>query len=414
MQVYQRKLLFLSSLGGILEFYDFIIYALFAGYISKAFFPATDPLSGLIITFATFAIGYFVRPLGGIIFGHFGDKVGRKSTFTISILMMALATLSIGFVPTYATLGVFASVLITTLRIIQGLSIGGEIPGALAYVSESIPEKKGLACGIIFFSLTLGIVLGSLTQASIITLFDETELQTYGWRIPFILGGIFGLLSYLLRRELHESAEFTAIENQVEKFPVITVFRQQWIHVIAGTFIVAICAAIITALFLFTPSYFTKVLNLPSSAYVWERTAAISLGSLLSLFFGFLTDLLNIKKMIFILCLMTAALAYPIFAIYVYYPQFYTLAFLASAFLTGFSAGVVPSLLSELFPTKIRYSGIAVSYNIGFAIFGGLTPIVSLSLIYASGLNTMPAAYLITISCLTLFSLIFIKKKQSI
>jgi MFS family permease len=403
----QRKLLVLSSLGGVLEFYDFIIFALFATYISNAFFPATDELAGLMITFATFAIGYLVRPLGGIVFGHFGDRVGRKATFTISILMMAFATIGIGLVPSYSVIGISAPLLIISLRIIQGLSIGGEIPGAITYVSESFTHQKGLACGIIFCALTMGIVIGSIVHASIVTTLTEEHLQSFGWRIPFIVGGIFGLLSFVLRKELHETSQFVAIEHSVEKFPIITVFKQQLVNVLAGLFITALCAAIVTSLFLFTPAYFTKVLHLPANAYVWERTIAIALGSCLSIFFGYMTDLINVKKLVMLLALVTLVLAYPIFVIYVYYPQLYVVSFIASAILLGFSAGIIPRLLSELFPTQIRYSGIAVSYNLGFAIFGGLTPFISLSLIYYTGWVTIPALYLIAVALFGVISLIF-------
>ncbi|KTD35736.1 major facilitator family transporter [Legionella nautarum] len=412
MQKDQQRLLILSSLGGILEFYDFIIFALFASYISNAFFPATDELIGLLITFATFAIGYLVRPLGGIIFGHFGDKIGRKTTFTISILMMAIATLGIGLTPSYLTIGILAPLVVISFRIIQGISIGGEIPGAITYVTESLTEHKGLACGIIFCALLFGIVLGSLVYAAISTLLSEAQMQAYGWRIPFIIGGIFGLLSYLVRKELHESSQFLAIENSIEKFPIVTVFKQQCSSVIAGGFIVALCAAIVTGLFLFTPAYFTKVLHLPSNAYVWERTAAIACGAFLSVFFGYLSDQYNLKKLATMLTCLTAALAYPIFAIYVYFPHLYYLAFIASSILLGLSAGIIPRLLSELFPTKIRYSGIAVSYNLGFAIFGGLTPFVSLSLIYYTGWITTPALYLVIVSLLAVSSLLFLSRKH--
>jgi len=186
----QRKLLLLSSLGGILEFYDFIIFALFASYISNAFFPTSDELASLMITFATFAIGYLVRPLGGILFGHFGDRVGRKSTFTVSIFLMAIATLGMGLIPTYNAIGISAPIIIIIgisapiiiiiLRIVQGISIGGEIPGAITYISESFSHYKGLACGIIFSALLLGIVLGSVVHATMGTLFDENQMNVYG------------------------------------------------------------------------------------------------------------------------------------------------------------------------------------------------------------------------------------------
>ncbi|HRD68830.1 MAG TPA: MFS transporter [Legionella sp.] len=404
----QRKLLLLSSLGGILEFYDFIIFALFASYISNAFFPTSDELASLMITFATFAIGYLVRPLGGILFGHFGDRVGRKSTFTVSIFLMAIATLGMGLIPTYNAIGISAPIIIIILRIVQGISIGGEIPGAITYISESFSHYKGLACGIIFSALLLGIVLGSVVHATMVTLFDENQMNVYGWRIPFILGGVLGLLSYALRKELNESKQFLEVEHSLEKFPILAVFRNHFSFVLAGAFITALCAVIVSSLFLFNPSYLNKVLLLADNAFAWERTSAISLGALLTIIFGYLTDRIDVKKLVLILGILTLLLANPIFAIYVSYPQFYFLAFIASAVLLGFSAGIIPRLLSELFPTQIRYSGIAVSYNLGFAFFGGLTPLISLSLIYSTGWKTIPALYLIFVSLLALFSLGYI------
>jgi MFS family permease len=410
----QYRLLILSSLGGALELYDFIIFAIFAGYIADAFFPSTSAIASLMITFATFAIGYLVRPLGGIIFGHFGDKVGRKTTFTISILMMAVATLGIGLIPAYSNIGISATILIIFCRIIQGFSIGGEIPGAITYVTETLQEHKGLACGIIFCSLLTGIVLGSVVHASIVTLLSEGQMQRYGWRIPFILGGIFGLLSYLLRKDLHESSQFLAIEKAIEKFPIVAVFKQQLGCVLAGGFVIALCAAIITSLFLFTPSYFTNVLHLPANAYIWQRSIAIACGAVLCVFFGYLSDVLNLRRLLTILAFTTAFFAFPIYTIYAYYPYLYPLAFIASSILLGFSAGIIPRLLSELFPTKIRYSGIAVSYNLGFAIFGGLTPFISLTLIYYTGWLTIPALYLVLVSMLAVLSLWFLGRKHAI
>nr|HAT8714218.1 MFS transporter [Legionella jordanis] len=194
MQNDQRRLLILSSLGGVLEFYDFIIFAIFAGYISHAFFPLSNRLSGLMVAFATFAIGYLVRPLGGIVFGHFGDRIGRKKTFTISILMMAVATLGIGIFPDYEHIGMAAPIAVILLRILQGFSIGGEIPGAITYVSEALAEQKGLGCGIIFFALTMGIVLGSLVNALMNSFLSDSQMQAFGWRVPFVLGGFFACL----------------------------------------------------------------------------------------------------------------------------------------------------------------------------------------------------------------------------
>ncbi|KTD18072.1 MFS transporter [Legionella jordanis] len=413
MQNDQRRLLILSSLGGVLEFYDFIIFAIFAGYISHAFFPLSNRLSGLMVAFATFAIGYLVRPLGGIVFGHFGDRIGRKKTFTISILMMAVATLGIGIFPDYEHIGMAAPIAVILLRILQGFSIGGEIPGAITYVSEALAEQKGLGCGIIFFALTMGIVLGSLVNALMNSFLSDSQMQAFGWRVPFVLGGIFGLFSYLLRRGLHESTAFLTIERSIERYPIIEVFRQKLFAVMAGIFITALCAVIVTSLFLFTPAYFNEVLHLPANAYIWQKTLAIGAGSFLSIFFGYVSDVFSPRRLLLILIGLTAALAYPIFLIYVHYKELYYLAMMASSLLLGFSAGVIPRVLSELFPTQLRYSGIALSYNLGFAFFGGLTPFISLSLIYYSGWLASPSIYLLIVSALAILSFFFIPVQHS-
>jgi len=405
----QKKLLFLSSVGGVLEFYDFIIYALLASYISKEFFPAENSVISLIATFATFSIGYLARPIGGILFGHFGDKLGRKKTFTISILMMALSTFLIGIVPSYATIGIAAPLILTLLRIFQGLSVGGEIPGAIAYVSESIPERKGIANGIIFCSLINGLVLGSFIQAVITTSLTEAQMLAWGWRIPFFIGGLFGLLSYRFRRELKESPVFKQIENKTVPFPLLTVFQHKCVHAIAATFIVALGASLITLLFLFIPSYLSKVLHISASSYIWYNTAAIFFMSLLNIFFGALADKFNKKNLVMSLSLLTLLLSLPIFGIYSAYFAFFAWALLASALLTGFAWGVIPSLLSELFPAHIRYSGVAVSYNIGFAIFGGLTPLIATLLIYKTTLLISPGFYLVFTALLCAFALFFIQ-----
>jgi MFS family permease len=196
LQQNQRKALFLSSLGGILEFYDFIIYALLASFISKLFFPSGSAITSLLIAFSAYAVGYLARPLGGVIFGHFGDKYGRKKTFTISILIMALSTFIIGILPTYSHIGFIAPILLVLCRVAQGISVGGEIPGAVTYVGEIVPEKKGLVTGVIFCFLIAGVALGFIVESVMLEIFDKQQMLSYGWRIPFILGGLFGIIAY--------------------------------------------------------------------------------------------------------------------------------------------------------------------------------------------------------------------------
>jgi MFS family permease len=406
----QKKVLFLSSLGGVLEFYDFIIYALLASYISKEFFPTGDNISSLLATFATFSVGYLVRPLGGILFGHFGDKLGRKKTFTFSILMMAVATFCVGLVPSYASIGISAPIILTALRVIQGLSIGGEIPGAIAYVTESIPERKGFACGIIFFALINGIVLGSLIQAIFSTLFSNQQMLIWGWRLLFFIGGISGFLSYLMRRQLEESALFKTIEDKIEAFPIIAVFQSKLLNASAAVFVVGLGASIITLLFLFTPAYLGNVLHIDTNKYIWFNTFAIFLSGLFCIVFGALSDIYKHKILFLFVCVLSIIFVYPIFYIYAKHFSFFLIALLISAFLNGFAWGVIPNLLADLFPTQIRYSGIAISYNLGFAIFGGLTPVIAMLLIYKTGMVIAPTFYLILTATIALVALLFIKR----
>lgn len=404
----QKRLLFLSSLGGVLEFYDFIVFALLASYIAKEFFPTGNNLTALIATFATFSVGYLVRPLGGIIFGHYGDRHGRKTTFTISILLMAVATFAIGCVPAYSSIGIAAPIILTVLRILQGLSIGGEIPGAIAYINESIPKHKGLATGIIFFALLNGIVLGSLAHALLNSLLSLEQIISWGWRLPFLIGGIFGFLSYHLRLDLEESSLFKSIEHKVEAFPMIAVCKNHGMKITGGFIIVGLLSSIITLLFLFTPSYITKVLNQELGDYLWWQTGAMFLSAVLAIFFGYLMDIYKHKHLLLILAILSTVTAYPIFYIYTTHFNLAIIALLISAISAGYASGTIPCLLSDLFPTEVRYSGIAITYNIGFAVFGGLTPLIATTLIYLSGNVIAPVFYLLTTSILALVVTLFL------
>ena len=211
------KTLALSALGGTLEFYDFIIFVYFATVIGNLFFPPgiSDWLRQLQ-TFGIFAAGYLARPLGGIIMAHFGDLIGRKKMFTLSILLMALPTLAMGLLPTYETIGLWAPMALLLLRILQGAAIGGEVPGAWVFVSEHVPARRvGFACGTLTAGLTGGILLGSLITTGINTVFSPAEVAGWAWRIPFLLGGIFGFVAMYLRRWLHETPVF--LEMQANK-----------------------------------------------------------------------------------------------------------------------------------------------------------------------------------------------------
>ena len=224
------KTLSLSALGGALEFYDFIIFVFFATVVGKLFFPVDMPeWLRMMQTFGIFAAGYLARPLGGIIMAHFGDLLGRKKMFTLSIFLMAVPTLIMGLLPTYAQIGIWAPLLLLLMRVIQGAAIGGEVPGAWVFVSEHVPARNvGYACGTLTSGLTSGILLGSLVATWINSVYSPAEVSDYAWRIPFLLGGVFGLMSVYLRRWLHETPVFAELQQRkqlAEEVPLKTVLR---------------------------------------------------------------------------------------------------------------------------------------------------------------------------------------------
>ena len=212
------KTLLLASLGGALEFYDFVIFVYFANSIGKLFFPPDMPawLKDLQ-TYGIFAAGYLARPVGGIVMAHFGDMLGRKRMFTLSVFLMAVPTLLVGLLPTYSALGYGAPILLLVLRILQGAAIGGEVPGAWVFVSEHVPAKRvGMACGMLTGGLTSGILLGSLAATAVNVNLAPEQVLDYGWRIPFLLGGLLGLLAVYLRSYLQETPVFEVANQKIE------------------------------------------------------------------------------------------------------------------------------------------------------------------------------------------------------
>ena len=207
----RRRALFLGSMGGGLEFYDFVIYASFASQIGKTFFPDEAPAARLLAAFAIFAVGYLVRPLGGILFSHFGDRHGRKAMLRVSIAGMAGATFLIAFMPGYASWGIAATVLLVVLRMVQGLCLGGEIPGAMTLITETMPKRRGLACGFLFMIINVGMLAAQAVQWAITHLMSETAVLSYGWRIGFFIGGLVAIAGFFLRARLSESPAFAAV-----------------------------------------------------------------------------------------------------------------------------------------------------------------------------------------------------------
>jgi MFS family permease len=392
------KTLGLAALGGALEFYDFIIFVFFAPAIGQLFFPHAIPdWLRQLQTFGIFAAGYLARPLGGIIMAHFGDLLGRKRMFTLSVLLMSVPTLLMGLLPTYASIGLLAPVLLLVLRVLQGAAVGGEVPGAWVFVSEHVPQQHvGYACGTLTAGLTAGILLGSLVASGVNRHFAAAEIADYAWRIPFLLGGVFGLFSVYLRRWLHETPVFAELKQRkslAAEIPLKAVLRDHGRAVIVSMLLTWMLSAAIVVVILMTPTLLQKQFHIAPATALLAKGVSIAgrIGAGRTLFIGGLA---------------LAASYYVMFAQLAVDPSKLLPLYALTGFLVG-TIGAVPFVMVKAFPAAVRFSGISFSYNVAYAVFGGLTPIV-VSLMMKS--NPMaPALYVAAVCMLGAVTTFFIK-----
>ncbi len=401
------KTLILSALGGALEFYDFVVFVFFTKVLGQLFFPAgMSPWLAQFQVFGIFAAGYLARPLGGVAMAHFGDRMGRKRMFSLSVLLMALPTLCIGLLPDYARAGVLAPVLLLLLRVLQGVAIGGEMPGAWVFVAEHAPRRRigfglsSLTCGI-----TAGILMGSLMAAWISHGFSQDEIHGYAWRIPFLLGGVFGLLSVWMRRWLSETPVFEAMRANrelAEGLPLKQVVSGHGRGIVVSMLVTWLLTAAIVVLILMTPTLVQTAFHLPASlAFTGSSLAAACLmvGTLAS---GWIVDRLGRPLTLAVFLLALILMTRWLFADLAAGGGHFLLLYAFTGLSVGV-VGVVPAVMVAAFPAAIRYSGIAFAYNLAYALSGAVTPplIAALSKLY----GPMAAAdYVIGVAALSLLT----------
>ena len=372
------RTLLLSALGGALEFYDFVVFVFLTQQLGELFFPqGTAPWLAQVKVYGIFAAGYLARPLGGIVMAHFGDRSGRKRMFTLSVFLMALPTLAIGLLPTYAHIGMLAPLLLLLLRIVQGIAVGGEVPGAWVFVAEHAPPARtGFACGSLTAGLTAGILIGSLLAAWLNARLDAAQLLGWGWRVPFLLGGVFGFAAVWLRRWLSETPVFEAMHARKELasgLPLRRVFERHLSGVLLSMLVTWMLTAAIVVLILMTPSLVQSAFHVePARAFLGNSVASFALA-LGCLFYGWLADRIGYAPALLSGAIGLLACGYALY----FDLQASAAHFVALYALAGFAVGVVgvvPALMVVAFPPAVRFSGLSFSYNVAYALFGGLTP----------------------------------------
>jgi MFS transporter, MHS family, proline/betaine transporter len=390
------RVILLASLGGALEFYDFVIYSQFAQYIGANFYPNDDPMVSLIVSFSVFAVGYFARPLGGIFFSHIGDRIGRRRVLIITILAMSAATTAIGLLPTYAQWGVAASALLVLLRIVQGFCLGGELPGAISYVVETAPRRSGFSVGVVFFCVNTGVGLAALLNLGVHETLDVEAIAAWGWRIGFLVGGVLGIVSFFLRLSLEESKEFARIRAvaRTSAVPFAELLRTHPGAVAVGTAVLTVTAAFNGLLFSM-PAFLPQAMGYAPVTAVLAQNVGLAVISIGLLVVSWWSDRISRRALVLTGTALLMLLAYPFYAAAEAHSVNLHLLFALAAVVDSISAGVVIAVCADLFPTRIRFSGVALSYNLSFTLFSGLAPVVAAVLARSTGVAATAAYFMI-------------------
>ncbi|MCU4182466.1 MFS transporter [Bosea sp. BH3] len=402
-----RKIVTSSVVGTAVEWYDFLIYGTASALVfNKLFFPSVDPAIGTIAAFGTYAIGFLARPLGAAIFGHYGDRLGRKAMLSLTIIIMGLGTFLIGLLPTYEQIGVAAPILLVALRFLQGIGLGGEWGGAVLMVVENAPAKKR---GLLGSMVQIGNPIGNLAAIgmfALLTQLPEPAFLSWGWRIPFLISILLVAVGLFIRMQLDETPAFRQLEarKEVAKLPlveVLTTYRRPFLTAV-GLKLSEIAYASIGGVFVI--AYVTGTLGLPRSLVLNAifLSAVVALGAIP--FFGWLSDKVGRKPMFYASCLFSMAFAYPMFWLLdTKDPTIITWTIVAAITfgqMVGFGIGA--PWYSELFSARLRYSGASLGFQIGAALSGGLTPFAAASFMAWSGGATWPISlYLIALALLT-------------
>ncbi|OGT21820.1 MAG: hypothetical protein A3C55_03870 [Gammaproteobacteria bacterium RIFCSPHIGHO2_02_FULL_42_13] len=391
-----KKAIFTAITGDVFTLYNFAIFGYLAPVIGQIFFPASKPIIAITKVFLLYAVGYVFRPIGGVILSHIGDKYGRRISLTISFLAMGLASCVMGLLPTYEKIGCYSTLIFILMRIIQGLSTGGELSSASSYIYELANKRKGFWVSLNSAAAIFGVFLGSFTIMVLSSLFTPQHLMNYGWRIPFLLGAILVIPGIFLIKYLPESRSFEKIvqNKELERLPMICVFRNHWINMLS-VFLFGATMVLVPLIFVWMPPYVSACFGKTISHVTIINTITLLVLVLLVPVAGYLSDRVGYLKLASVSVILMIILTVPLFYLITSHWQFGLLtAQLAFAIIFSGASGATSIVMTKQFPTKVRCSGIAISYNAANLVFGGTAPAVCTFLISITNLQTAPAYYI--------------------
>ncbi|EMP55757.1 major facilitator transporter [Marinobacter santoriniensis NKSG1] len=417
MTIGKRKTMILAGfIGNVVEWYDFAVYGYMAGILAALFFPGEDSVASLIATYGVFAAGFIMRPLGSGVFGWLGDTIGRSRTMLISVTMMVLPTFLLGCLPTYHQAGLLAPVLLVIIRMVQGLSVGGEFSSSVTYLVETAPDKRrGMAGSWANTGSIFGMLLGAAMAALVTSWMDSGSVHDWGWRLPFLFGGVIGLISIMLRRHLPRSEHFQRHHDErCNTSPLLEAFTTNRRETLLAVIFASAYGVLFYLPIVYLPEWLHSETGMPLHLALQINTLATAILLVLIPVSGWLGDHL-IRRTHFIagamLCL--AITGWPLYLWLV--SDSILAAVVVQLLLITFIAvplGSAPAMFVELFPARDRLSGYSVAYNLGLGVIGGTTPMISTWLIDVTGVSTAPALYLVVMAVIAFVALLFIPDRS--
>lgn len=412
----QKRKAFLGAIAGhLIEWSDYGVYGFVAIYVGQAFFSAATPAIALLSSFATFALSFFMRPLGGFIFGPLGDRIGRKNTMALVMVLMSGSTFCIGLMPTYAAIGFAAPALLILARCVQGLSAGGEIGTVTSYVAEyGGAKRRGLATSLLMTIAVSGLLLGSIVANGLAAMLGDEAMQAYGWRIPFLVAGPLGLIAAYIRSRLEDSAQFEAIaeSGHQEKRPLRALWKWKGnLLLVAGS--ISLLASMFYMVLTFSSTYLVNTLGFTATERFWFITVGGATAACLMPLGGLITDVWGRRPFL----ILTSALTVP--AVWWFFSsapgataQSLFLPFMACCVLFGLYSSTPYAVMTDMIPTQVRATGISMAYNFPVAIFGGSAPFIASYLINLTGDITSPMYFFIGTAVLSFLSSCLISRRH--
>lgn len=410
----RRRAVLACFIGNFVEWFDYASYGYLAAVIAHVFFPEADPKTGLMAAFAVFAVSFIIRPIGGLFWGHIGDKMGRRQALAVSILIMSASTFLIALLPGYAQIGLAAPLLLLLLRIVQGFSASGEYAGAAAFLAEYAPPgRRGRYVSVVPASTASGLLLGSVIVAGLTATLSADDMSSWGWRLPFLLAAPLGLIGRYIRTKLEDTPAFVEMEenSEVQVTPLRELFADHKRAMLIGLGVTLLNAVGFYMLLSYMPTYLHTELGMGATESFVATTVTLVAYIFLIFAMGALSDHWGRKRTLIAACVLFAVFSVPLFAL------------LDGAGLVGailiqiglgalltMNDGTLGSFLSELFPTTVRYSGFAFSFNLANAIFGGTAPFVATFLIAATGSRLAPAWYLVAAAIVAMVAMLAAKE----